>query len=158
MIQQEQPNAWSCLPTAFAMAMGVNINTFIAELGHDGSEIVPAWRDNPEPYNRKGFHIQEMIRKAFELDFFVIQIQPCPTLVSNDSALIIPLDRPGWEDYFQTMLKHVGVLTGCMMIDNRFARHAVAWDGTKIITPLHQRPLTLETFHVDNFYILEAMW
>ena len=43
MILQRSPNAWSCMPTAFAMAVNAPVEDLILSIGHDGSE--KTWPD-----------------------------------------------------------------------------------------------------------------
>lgn len=61
---QKQPNNWSCLPTAFAIVLNVDVPVIFKYLGHDGSEIIFPERESP--YNRKAFHPQELVEYALE--------------------------------------------------------------------------------------------
>ena len=76
MIQlQHQPNRWSCMATAFAMALDIPVVEFINRIGHDGSEIVcPA----DEPGGRRGFHSQECITVALGFGLAATQIELFP--------------------------------------------------------------------------------
>lgn len=55
---QKQPNCWSCLPTAVAILLDVDLKDVLDKLGHDGSEIL--FPDLPDPIGRRAFVIQEI--------------------------------------------------------------------------------------------------
>ena len=60
LTQQYQPNRWSCMATAFAMALGIEVSKLIDSIGHDGSEIVEANLEL-EPL-RRGFSSRSVSR------------------------------------------------------------------------------------------------
>jgi hypothetical protein len=78
---QKQPNRWSCLPTAFAIALDVDVNLFIKHIGHDGSEFI--WPEMPEPMRRRAFHIQECLDIAMKLGFAPVQVEANPISTAN---------------------------------------------------------------------------
>src|SRR5262249_31798948 len=121
---QTQPNRWSCLPTSFAMALGVPVAELIAMIGHDGSEV--RWVA-PEPFSRAGFHAQELIRCAWKLGFSVTEFQAIPLLRNRTSNAVKAIDN---LVFFRHALKQgIGVLTGKAI---NSSPHAVAWDGQQI--------------------------
>ena len=69
------PNAWSCLPTSFAMAIGYPVEDLITLIGHDGSPI--QWPQFPEPKCRRGFHHQECVSAVWNLGFATTQFEWC---------------------------------------------------------------------------------
>jgi hypothetical protein len=73
---QIKPNRWSCLVTAFAMALDIPVAELIRLVGHDGSEIVNP--ELPEPGCRRGFHIQEMIEACWSQGHSVTPIEVFP--------------------------------------------------------------------------------
>jgi hypothetical protein len=64
------------------MAFDVPVARIISLVGHDGSEI--AWPELKEPYNRRGFHLQEMTEVGLTLGFAVLIIESEMLLVSSD--------------------------------------------------------------------------
>lgn len=83
----KQPTKWSCFPTAFANAVGMNPDDIISDLGHDGSERI---NDEPEPYCYKGFHPEELIR-LFRHNYnkFVITFEAEPEFLVGDTSVKI---------------------------------------------------------------------
>lgn len=57
MRPQKQPNSWSCLPTAAAIVIDMDVADFINQIGHDGSEV--RWPGTRRP--QRSFHLQEII-------------------------------------------------------------------------------------------------
>lgn len=118
----KSPNRWSCLPTAFAMAMEVDLDTIIREVGHDGSRIL--FPKLPEPHCRRSFHIQELIRVAWDYGFGITEFQ-ATCIMSPNGLDLHEFDMP-------ISLQGYGVLTG----QGAVTRHAVAfkesrhWDKT----------------------------
>lgn len=72
----KQPNRWSCLPTAFAMALDVPLEDIIAYVGHDGGEL--KWPALPEPFCRRCFHIQELVNYCYAKGVAVIPFETYP--------------------------------------------------------------------------------
>lgn len=99
-----QPNAWSCLPTAFCNAFDQNYDDIIRAIGHDGSEIVN--HDIPEPYGRKCIHPEELIRVLFRRNKIIVTFEAEPTFNDN----IIRCDRSSFFECCQWFNR--GVLTG----------------------------------------------
>lgn len=122
MILQTNPNAWSCLPTAFAIALDVPVAEFIERIGHDGSEPVFG---NGKPW--RGFHIQECLLAATTYGAYgtLYEFQPQST---QDGRNIFIFDFKIKVD--DMMAKSNGVLLGF----GRRDFHAVAWEcDSKII-------------------------
>lgn len=59
ILVQEQPTTHSCLPTAFAIILGIPARQIIRELGHDGTEIVFPKAEGR--WSFKGWHPQELV-------------------------------------------------------------------------------------------------
>ena len=136
MIVHPNPNNWSCLPTAFAMAIGWPTDRIIQEIGHDGSD---------ELYHAKGvkagFHEQECIEvlQKFGYACTPIEIVPCisPNTDLSDYRLVYFGD--GLTSNVARLKRHLedshGVLTGIYTKNDKVTGHAVAWDGTMIYDP-----------------------
>jgi hypothetical protein len=81
MLSQKNPNAWSCLPTAFASVLNIQVDLVVAQIGHDGSEITHAGL--PEPLKRRGFHPQECFEICLRDGLAVTQIDANPCAVPS---------------------------------------------------------------------------
>ena len=120
MTSQKIPNAWSCLPTAFAMAIGCSVQSFIEEIGHDGSEIV--WPDNPEPMCHRGFCFQECILVLLKMGLTATEVSRDVGHYPSIASIDIVVSFHEAFDYYLKSTK--GVVAG------RTSRcgHAVAYD------------------------------
>lgn len=142
---QLQPNEWSCLPTAFAIVLGISLEKVVEDIGHDGSDII--FPDLDEPYRRRSFHIQELIDVCMFRDIGVIPIEHNPE--SEVKELIYKLQMPAKRlDYY--ILKYTGVLTG---LSSSGSSHAVAWDGEKVLDP-NGSIYNISNFHINTFFII----
>ena len=154
LFQQYQPTPWTCLATSFAMCFEIDIKTFLELIGHDGSAIEPRWSHLPEPYNRRGHHIQEFIMLGMKLGYHVIPFEPRPSAVSLDPNIqVAVLGDERWQADFASILKtHQGVLTG--RITETGSYHAVAKDyGDCVFDPSPQRRVNgLDDFDIECFW------
>ncbi len=146
MILRRNPNGWSCLPTAFAMALDLEPSNVIEQIGHDGS-IEPYKEDGL----KAGFHEQECIEVTQRLGYACTPIEAVPTISPYSDG------REGRPIYFgeelasnwRRFLRHLdgtcGVLTGTFTLPGDptpLRGHAVAWDGVvtqKIHDPMGPR-------------------
>ena len=116
-------NRWSCLPTAFARALGISLDEMIERIGHDGSRIV--WPDLPEPGCRRGFHIQECIEVARLMGMSVMPVElyprHAPTLDVEPITVLYADNVLRFNDFIKSTK---GVLTG----STQRYEHAVAYD------------------------------
>ena len=95
------------------MVMETSVSELVKELGHDGSELV---RPGPEPLCRRGFHPQELIQIcAHSRGYAVETLEP----------------RPRFEDNIRVKVPFLMVGIGILLSE----RHAVAWDGDRILDP-----------------------
>lgn len=137
-------NRWSCLPTALAMVVDYPVVKLVIDyFGHDGSEIV--WRDQPEPFNRRGFQPNEMVMVAYCFGVKLIPIIPTWPALSKDGGepRDIKLDSTWVNKMFSV---HDGVLIGSNS-------HAVAWDHQeKIVLDPNGTKYPLEMFPLESFW------
>lgn len=141
-----QPNAWSCLPAAFAMALGVLPKDIIEYCGHDGSEIL--WPDLPEPKNRRAFGLHEMIDYCVGNLVYPVEITASVAYGVDEEHLI---DADGISRLDWYMGCRSGVLIG--MIDER--PHAVAWNFKKqLIYDPDGLKYGKERFNILSFFAL----
>ena len=146
---QKQPNNWSCLPTAFAMALDMDVKNLINLLGHDGSEII--WPDKKEPFNRRSFHIQEFIDFCYSCDYAIIQIDNYfKSQPDNFSKPFVVMN----QNFEKIIYRNIGVLIG---IGNQSSRnHAVAWNGIEIFDP-NGSIYKLQDMEISDFYCLRKL-
>ncbi len=128
MILQRNPNAWSCLPTSFAMVIDEPVDWFIDAIGHDGSA---------EPYGipglKIGFHVQECIDAVWCLGYSCTPIEYAPTLIPYESGPVKEVNHTYFNDVrFRKYLEtSIGVICG-KVTGRKIAGHAVAWDGKQV--------------------------
>jgi len=60
-----------CMLYAFAMAMDVDVTTLIANIGHDGTEVL--WPELASPKCFRGFHITEFVYTCFRMDYAIYE-------------------------------------------------------------------------------------
>ncbi len=149
---QTQPNRWSCLPTAFAMALDVKVGMILKWLGHDGSVV--ARPELPEPDCYLGFHIQELVGYAWWLGFATTPFEARPRSVVGDQVVPIEFAAGNAQRLINVMQGRVGVLTGQSL--PRGNHHAVAWDGQKIYNP-NGTIQTLDDFAIGTFWCVTPL-
>jgi hypothetical protein len=135
-----QPNAWSCLPTAFAIATGISLETLLQRIGHDGSSLL--FNDASFPHDRRAFHVQEIIDALYDFHIFVSEIECCPRLCGKEMTYSI------FDNYvIQSRWNKYSKNHNLVLINNK---HAVAWSykDKRIIDPSgHDCPLEKFPFH-----------
>lgn len=145
MLCQQSPLPWTCLPTAFANVLDVEINRFLKDIGHDGSEIL--YPNRPGVLSRRSFHPQECIAVAWERGFAVTCFERTPKHgISATEFHELDYSR-GFE---LTMQRFSGVLVGAASRN----RHAVAWDAKHQVVIDNGVPKTLPVFFGDTFFAI----
>ena len=124
MIPQQNPNAWSCLPTAFAISRGVELERWLDYVGHDGSEIVRAGL--PDPICRKGFHPNEMIRICLLHYEAVTRIELVGQATPGGQYDPTTFDFGGWPEFERHLFNSRGVLDARTAVG---LGHAMAYEG-----------------------------
>lgn len=135
---QKSPNQASCLPTSFAMVLGVPVAELLEQLGHNGTEIVSPQLSVPNCY--RGFHVQELIFACLERGYAVTPFEPLPVLQLFEKSL--PLSTPWW---FERILS---IRNGILLNDH----HAVAWSHGLIYDPAIEQVRALGDFAIRTFY------
>lgn len=143
MRHQRQPTGWSCLATSFAMALDLPVSALMDLVGHDGSEIV--WPSLADPICRRGHHPQEMVLAAHGLGFSVTPFEAYPSSIGAPGVepFLVPMRGEADDRMRAIMSDATGVLTGT---DWKGRRHAVAWDGRRMLDPAQGRDFSIETF------------
>ena len=147
MKYQKQPNRWSCLPTAFAMALDIPVEEVFEFCGHDGSATV--FPDCVDPHCRQSFHIQEMIDLCYFHQKLVTQID-CVLSSANigGQQYVVKNDR---ERVLAYMREYHGVLVGSV----NGHPHAVVWVG-HIVDP-DNVPYDVDNFDIRSFFIIKSI-
>jgi hypothetical protein len=109
---------------ALSVLLGEDSFDIAKEIGYDGSEIW--WPNLPEPFNRRGFHYQDLFNVAIKRGYALMYLERIPLLYPGfdgepkaaDNELLL-------DHYFNNyLITYQGVA-----IKNR---HAIAWFGGKI--------------------------
>ena len=129
MTHLPQQNDWTCLPTALEYVTGVPRHIIMAEIGHDGSQIVRP--ENPEPRNHKGFHMMEQVKwvdgRGYKNDFYSL---------SHAEAEHFGLRTASNDQMLWNLIQ--GKRAVCTVKSRRFAgvMHAVAWIIDHFVDPV----------------------
>lgn len=148
-----QPNRWTCLPTSFAMVLGVSLEKIISLVGHDGSEVI--FPELNEPFKRRSFHIQEMVDVCRKLDHLTYPIEPYSVANHGFAFNHVIQFKPSNEfRALKYLKKHNGVLVGMSKCETP---HAVAWNANseRIFNPTGAIE-TLDTFSMQSFWIVQS--
>lgn len=137
---QLQPNHWSCSPTALAMVLDEPVHAIINEIGHDGSEIFKA--DLPDPYCRKGFHIQELTILCLRRNKALIQLDSKLVILEDEQLFTFATHKNYIDKY---MKDNIGILLGVI----NYKQHSVAWDMFKIYDPC-------DGIYAKGFFTIES--
>ena len=136
------------------MVLDVTAEYMIDMIGHDGSDIW--WPKLPEPYNRRAFHIQEIIDCFEEVGRSLTPVDVWPTSKPEfQEAGLIPIARelnfklPHEMRIREYLSKREGILIGRT---SQNKPHAVAWDRHHIHDPMG-RSYDLDLFQMKNFWM-----
>lgn len=150
MILQKQPTRWSCLPTAFAMVLRIDVNWLIKKIGHDGSEIIDTRLE--DPFSRRGFHIQELIDIAYKLNYLVMPIEACPCVLFQE---LYDQEKQN-ERLVKYLSDNDGILTGeCLGSEKG---HAVAWTNGQVIDPTDKEIKDLSCLKIKTFWMVNRKY
>ena len=145
---QRQPNEWSCLPTSFAICLGVPVHDIFDWVGHDGSEII--YQGVPEPYCRRSFHPQEIFDYCyFKHNIAIMQIERNIQLINASSEVVysVPLNERRINKY----LRSIKLLVASGQVKSNKKWHAVAKVKDTIYDPNGTTQNAMSFF--DNFNI-----
>lgn len=143
---QRQPNRWSCLPTALAILLGVDVQEIFEFLGHDGSEI--RWPSLPEPWCRRSFHPQEVSHYALTKGYALVPFAPKMGYPPSGQMTSV---RCMEDDRFQSITDEWGGIF--LGLTESGHSHAIAvWDG-EYVDPTSGGPY-IGQFQVDSYLAL----
>lgn len=156
MLLQSQPSDWGCVPTAFAIALGIPVSMIIKQLGHDGSAKVWPKDEVDDKYNVKAYHPQELFDFCLRFGVAVTPIDVLPYCQHMFASVnTIPL----WDKEYCALRtrkyldNNYGVLYG--RVGN--AGHAVAWNGEFIFDPANGGKISKiedSSFGIETFYVM----
>jgi len=129
---QVQPERWQCAVTAFAMALAVPVTDLIGTVGHDGGEII--FPDLPEPTNRHGHSIYELIWAAIDMGYAVTPVPVYPGIKpAPDSTCehAIGTEIRNWQRF----RRHLHGSAGVIECYGPKGNHVVAYDHGRIFDP-----------------------
>jgi hypothetical protein len=148
---QKAPNWWSCLPTAFAIALELPVRELIAEIGHDGSELI--FPNQPEPYSRRAYHIQELIYPCLKRGYALMIVEAVPILTTEREPDYHPIMFSEGNNHrlMNIMAQFIGVVAG----ENQDGKsHAAAWDCNLCYDPNMDVPMSEMDFNIREFFAL----
>lgn len=155
MLSQKNPNAWSCLPTAFASVLNVEVDLVIAQIGHDGSEITHAGL--PEPLKRRGFHPQECIEICLRdgLAATLVEVNPCavpsaqPGLMTaaHSPKMFSRIEGESCQNRFERHLFNTRGVIDCRTRGG--LGHALAYEGYETFVTISD-PIDGEVFRYER--------
>jgi len=144
MKELKTPNSWSCLPTAFAIALEVPLEAVLAIVGHDGSE--ERFKSLPDPQRRRGFHQQEMVKMCLEDGIAATPIELLPSVAPYGDPVAYGDPRGECDWFFQNLRDSEGVLE-CRT--SMGVGHAVAYSGlahtSEVCDPRDGKKFYMET-------------
>ncbi len=142
-----QPNAWSCVGCAFAMATESSLEYYISALGHDGSE---KWWDVHDPYGRRCFDVQECSGVALALGFYVHEIRNGYEY-GPEGHPKRKIEVP--QSYIEAIMNQMRGVVLCTPKYNDQNSHAVAWDGFSVFDPLGFQA-GIDSYNIESFLII----
>lgn len=124
-IKQERP--YWCYPTVASMATGLPVAEIIAAIGHDGSRIADASKD--DPWCRAAFEFSELALAMLKLGWAIV---PLVAAVQGRTS-----EYPSWEE-LQEIIADMGY-PACVTVQRPNGYyHAIFWDteNDRVIDPL----------------------
>ena len=148
MLLQKQPNHWSCLPTAFAIATEMPVSKIIEMIGHDGGERVFSGK-RPE----RSFHIGEISILALRLGFSLTPVFNLLTRGNRETGQkhhqYLDLNKLLQEDFREYRSIMCGIFPG--------GPHAVAHEGGMIYDPNGTSyPYDSKIITVEQFWVVRS--
>lgn len=152
---QIQPERWQCAITAFAMALDIPVADLLLWAGHDGSEII--FPGLPEPANRHGHCIYELIWAAMDFGYAVtpIPLHPAIKPASDPTReFVLGTEIQNWRRFRRVIHESGGVIECYGPKGN----HVVAYDHGHIYDPRgYEFPYLREVCEEKNLYT-NCLW
>ena len=147
----KQPNSWSCMVAAAAMAFDCEIVDIIERVGHDGNEVIHYGLSPPACF--KGFHIQEIVGVGLLFGFSMTLIESAPSQ-TPDGVHVYDITKWGaFKNNKQRFEYYLAYNQGILIGKARKYMHAVAFDKGTIYDPRGR------VYSIDNCDLfLESLW
>lgn len=153
----KKPNRWSCLSTAFAMAIDRSFDEVIEAIGHDGSEII--WPELEEPFKRRAFHIEELQYIALRFGVILVQFSPGFHYSPSNNPLhgsAVPITYTFEKEWEAVLKRFDGLFVG--QCKGSKSDHAVAWNAKEgLIHDTSGHCAALNSFDPEYFYAAVRM-
>ena len=147
----KQPNSWSCMAAAAAMAFNVEIEDIVERVGHDGNEIIHYGLKPPACF--KGFHIQEIVDVGWILGFNMTLIESAPSQTPDGVHIHDIIKWRLFKDNEQRFEYYINNNQGILIGKARKYWHAVAFNKGTIYDPRGR------IYNMDGCDLfLESLW
>jgi hypothetical protein len=115
------------------MALDLPVNQVLAEIGHDGSQIV--WPALREPLCRRGFHPQELIDvcRAHGYAVTYLELLPCLYSAPGNPELQLFSESRAWDRFTRVIQRTRGVMDGYGVVHGN--GHACAYGNGWVYDP-----------------------
>lgn len=132
-----------CLLYSAAMVLDESPAILEKEIGHDGSEVW--WPEKPQPFCRRGIHIQEILDCFIRRGKGLIPVDLMPA-----SAPVGGKPKAIW-DVEKAIIRFKTYISGreAILIT---ASHAIAWDGSKVFDP-NGRVTVIEDYSIKQAWL-----
>lgn len=114
------------------MVLDLPVADLLAEIGHDGGEIVA--EGHPEPQCRRGHHVQELITIALAKGYTVTPIELFPQILAPGKEVPVKFGE-SLTDNFLRFQNHMRTSKGTISGAGRTCEHMVAYDHGRIFDP-----------------------
>ena len=144
-----------CLPTSFAMALDIPVESLLSQLRGWHDVIFPGL---PEPLCWRGVHIQELIRLALNYGHAVTPCEMYPQIApprpGHDNYVVTFDGEDNQQAFADVILVSRGVVTGARGVPiTGMVGHAVAYDHGFILDPNgYEYAYSLEACEKQGFY------
>ncbi len=129
---QTQLEKWQCCITSFAMAMDMPVTRLIELAGHDGGAI--AFPSEPEPKNRRGHNVYEMIRRAIDMGLAVTPVPLHPSYKPHPNSIGLVRLSSEKEDW-ELFTDQINTSRGVIECTGPRGNHMVAYHYGRIYDP-----------------------
>lgn len=154
-----QENCWTCIPTALEYITGIDRETILSEMGHDGSQIV--YNSGIDPGRRASFSDEEVAWWIAKRNLSSIEIitkeAASKWWADSDPKYIFSAQFLPTREYLKTFLMHKKALL--TVTSKRFENqyHCVAWLGFCIIDPVDGLKKEWKDFEIWSATIRESL-
>lgn len=151
---QRMPAPGLCLPTSFAMALEIPVDSLLSQLRGWHDTIFPGL---PEPLCWRGIHIQEVIRLAVNYGYAVTPCEMFPQIAAPKPGFenfVVTYNENNRQVFADVILLSRGVITGVRGVPMAgVVGHAAAYDhGFVYDSNGYEYAYDLEACEGHNFF------